>query len=85
LDTLFKDAGIARATADRYVESHKLSLDPKDGKRLTDAISVPTEDEIKAMVMKLTPRIVRVLTTPESIANFLLEMAAALQPSISAP
>jgi hypothetical protein len=77
-------AGIPRATADRYVESHKRFLDRKNGKRLTEAISVPTEDEIKEMVAKLTPRLVRVLTTPESIASFLREMAAALQPSASA-
>ena len=75
--------GIPRATADRYVESHKRFLDRKNGKRLTEAISVPTEDEIKEMVAKLTPRLVRVLTTPESIASFLREMAAALQPSAS--
>jgi hypothetical protein len=76
--------GIPRATADRYVESHKRFLDRKNGNRLTEAISVPTEDEIKEMVAKLTPRLVRLLTTPESIANFLREMAAALQPSAAA-
>jgi hypothetical protein len=76
--------GIPRATADRYVEAHKRFLDRKNGKRLTEAISVPTEDEIKEMVAKLTPRLVRVLTTPESTAKFLREMAAALQPSASA-
>jgi hypothetical protein len=66
------------------VEAHKRLLDRKNGKRLTEAISVPTEDEIKEMVAKLTPRLVRVLTTPESTAKFLREMAAALQPSVSA-
>jgi hypothetical protein len=76
--------GIPRATADRYVESHKRFLDRKNGKRLTEAISVPTEGEIKEMVAKLTPRLVRVLTTPESITKFLREMAAALHPSVSA-
>jgi hypothetical protein len=75
---------VARATADRYVESHKRFLDRKNGNRLTEAISVPTEDEIKEMVAKLTPRLVRVLTTPESITKFLREITAALQPSVSA-
>jgi hypothetical protein len=82
--SFLQGAGIPRATADRCVESHKRSLDRKNGNRLTEAISVPTEDEIKEMVAKLTPRLVRVLTTPESIDKFLREMAAALQPSVSA-
>jgi hypothetical protein len=82
--SFLQGAGIPRATADRYVESHKRSLDRKNGNRLTEAISVPTEDEIKEMVAKLTPRLVRVLTTPESTAKILREMAAALQPSASA-
>jgi hypothetical protein len=80
--TSFLDGeGIPRATADRCVESHKRCLDGKNGKRLSEAISIPTEEEIKKLVVKLTPRLVRVLTTPESIAQFLREMAVALQPS----
>ena len=82
--SFLEGAVIARATADRYVESHKRFLDRKNGNRLTEAISVPAEDEIKEMVAKLTPRLVRVLTTPESISDFLREMAAALQPSVTA-
>jgi hypothetical protein len=82
--SFLQGAGIPRATADRYVESHKRSLDRKNGNRLTEAISVPTEDEIKEMVAKLTPRLVRVLTTQESITKFLQEIAAALQPSVPA-
>lgn len=83
--TSFLDGeGIPRATADRYVESHKRSLDGKNGKRLSEAISVPTEAEIKKMVVKLAPRLVRSLPTPESVAQFLREMTAALQPSDSA-
>ena len=76
--------GIPRATADRYVQSHKRSLVGENEKRLTEAVSVPTEEEIKTMVVKLTPRLVRALPTPESIAQFLCEMTAALQPSASA-
>ena len=72
---------IPRATADRYVESHKRFLDGENGKRLTEAISAPTEEEIKKMVVKLTPRLVLALSTPESIAQFLREMTAALQPA----
>ena len=81
--SFLEGAGIPRATADRYVEAHKRFLDRKNGNCLSEAISVPTEDEIKEMVAKLTPRLVRVLTTPESITKFLREMTAALQPSVS--
>ena len=76
--------GIPRATADRYVQSHKRSLEGNNGKRLTEAISVPTEVKIKTMVAKLMPRLVRALPTPDSIAQFLREMTAALQSSGSA-
>lgn len=82
--SFLQEAGIPRATADRYVESHKLSLNPKNGKRLTKAISVPTEAEIKALAVKLAPRL-RVLTTPESVEKFLQEVAAVLQSPASAP
>ena len=73
--------GIPRATADRYVQSHKRSLEGKTGKRLSEAISIPTEEKIKTMVVKLTPRLLRALPTPETIMQFLREMTAALQPS----
>jgi hypothetical protein len=75
---------IPRATADRYVASYKRSLEGENGKRLTEALSVPTEEEIKKMVVKLTPRLLRALPTPESIVQFIREMTAALQPSNSA-
>ena len=83
--SFLQEAGIPRATADRYVESHKHSLDPKNGNRLTEAISVPTEAEIKAMAVKLAPRLLRVLTTSESTRKFLQEMATALQSSTPTP
>jgi hypothetical protein len=76
--------GIPRATADRYAQFHKRSLEGKTGKRLSEAISIPTEEEIKKMVVRLTPRLVRVLPTQETIAQFLHEMTEALQPSGSA-
>jgi hypothetical protein len=83
--SFLQEAGIPRATADRYVESHKLSLNPENGKRLTEAISVTTEEEIKALAVKLAPRLLRVLTTPESVEKFLQEVAAVLQSPASAP
>lgn len=76
-----RDEDIPRASADRYAKSHKRSLEGENGKRLTEAISTPTEAEIKKMVVKLTPGLLRSLPTPESITQFLREMTAALQPS----
>jgi hypothetical protein len=76
-----RDEGIPRASADRYAKSHKRLLEGDHGKRLTEAISIPTEAEIKKMVVKLTPRLVQALPTPESITQFIREMTAALQPS----
>jgi hypothetical protein len=81
--SFLQEAGIPRATADRYVESHKHSLDPKTSNRLTEAITVPTETEIKAMAVRLAPRLLRVLTTSESTRKFLQEMTAALARSTS--
>jgi hypothetical protein len=72
---------IPRATADRYAQSHKRLLEGDNGKRLTEAIPIPTEAAIKKMVVKLTPGLVRALPTPESVTQFLREMTAALQPS----
>jgi len=72
---------IPRATADRYAKSHKRLLEGDHGKRLTEAIPIPTEAEIKKIVEKLKPGLLRSLPTPESITLFLREMTAALQPS----
>ena len=72
---------IPRATADRYAKSHKRLLEGDHGKRLTEAIPTPTEAEIKKIVVKLKPGLLRSLPTPESITQFLREMTAALQPS----
>jgi hypothetical protein len=74
-----RDEGIPRASADRYAKSHKRLLEGDNGKRLTEAISIPTEAEIKRMVVKLTPGLLRSLPTPESITQFLRAMTAALQ------
>jgi hypothetical protein len=41
--------------------------------------------EVTTLVKKLTPRLIRRLNTPDSIAQFLTKLAAALQPSSSAP
>ncbi len=71
---------IPRVTADRYAKSYKRLLEGDHGKRLTDAIP-PTEAQVKKLVEKLKPGLLRSLPTPESITQFIREMTAALQPS----
>jgi ElaB/YqjD/DUF883 family membrane-anchored ribosome-binding protein len=57
---------LSRATADRYVSRHESLLNPPE-KRLTEAISKPSEDDIRRLVRSLLPRLRRVLTTREWI------------------
>lgn len=80
-----RQENIPRATADRYVEKWKLSKSPKPEKRLTEAFPAPSKEEITQMVKKLTQKLERVLTTPDSIALFMTELAAALQPPTQVP
>ncbi|NYF53920.1 hypothetical protein [Tunturiibacter gelidoferens] len=75
---------IPRATANRYVERWKVSIDPKPEKRLTESFTSPSNEEITQMVRKLKPKLNRRLTSPESVALFMIELAAALQPPKSA-
>jgi hypothetical protein len=74
-----RQANISRTTADRYVEKWKLSTSAKPEKRTSGAFNVPSKEEIADMVKKLRPKLVRVLTTPDSVALFMNELAAALQ------
>jgi hypothetical protein len=78
-----RQANISRTTADRYVEKWKLSTSPKAEKRPSGAFNEPSKEEITDMVKKLRPKLVRVLTTPDSVALFMTELVAALQPSTS--
>ncbi len=74
---------IPRATANRYVEKWKQLLDPKPDKRLTEPFPTPSKEEITQMVKKLKLRLEHRLTTPDSVALFMAELAAALQPPVS--
>jgi len=77
-------AEIPRATADRYVNKWKLSLASVPEKRLTEAITAPTEEEIVNLAKKLKPKLVRVLTTTDSVTLFLEQLAKVLQESTPA-
>lgn len=69
---------LARATADRYVLRHEATLNPPLEKRLTEAVSEPTEDDIRRLVRSLLPRLRRVLTTREWVDWFAEEVALQL-------
>jgi hypothetical protein len=80
-----RQGNIPRATADRYVKKWELSKSPKPEKRLTEAFPAPSKEEIAQMVKKLTPKLERVLTTPDSIALFMADLAAALKSPTTVP
>jgi hypothetical protein len=74
---------LARATADRWAKRHELRVSPKPLIGPGEALYVPTEKDVTALVKKVAPGLIRRLNTPDSIAQFLTELAAALQPSSS--
>ena len=80
-----RSQGMVRATADRWAKRHELRVISQPVIGPHEAICGPTEKDVTALVKKLTPRLIRRLNTPDSIAQFLTELAAALQPSSSAP
>jgi hypothetical protein len=70
---------MSRATADRYVREHETTLAPPPN-RLTDAISEPTEDEVRQFAQKLLPRLRRSLTTQDAVYFFFDELVSHLPP-----
>ncbi len=80
-----REVDIPRTTADRYITKWKLSQAPKPLNRTTGAICEPSKQQIAEMVKKVKVKVEPVLTSPESIAVFMTELAAALQPPIKIP
>ena len=76
-----REVEIPRTTADRYIANWKLSQAPKPLNRTTGAIQEPSKRKIAEMVKKVKMKVEPVLTTPESIAVFMRDLAIALQPS----
>jgi hypothetical protein len=74
-----RQAHIPRTTADRLVTKWQQPV-----KRTTGAFKAPSNAEIGQMVKKLALKLERVLTTPDSVALFMTELAAALQAPESA-
>ena len=70
---------LPRASADRHVATHESRLNPPSEKRLTEAISEPTEDDIRRLVCSLLPRLRRVLTTRDWVDWFAEEVAVQLK------
>jgi len=79
-----RDHNMARPTADRWAKRHELRIIPQAVIGPSEALYVPTEKDVTALVEKVAPGLIRRLTTRDSVAQFLTELAAALQPSSSA-
>jgi hypothetical protein len=80
-NSFLRRENIPRATADRYVERHRRSLEPEPVRCLTEASTGPTEEAVTEMVNRLKPKLTRFLTSPDSIAQFTREIALALRMS----
>jgi hypothetical protein len=66
------------ATADRYVAEHEIRLSPPANNLLSGELVEPTEDDIRQLVLKLSPRLSRVLISQESVHNFVNELLSHL-------
>jgi hypothetical protein len=75
--------GIPDTTAERYIDNWKKSMGLIVGKLPSGALQGPSKEELACLVKTLTAKAKRVLTTDESIAQFLLDIAAALRPAAS--
>lgn len=69
-----RERKIPRATADRYVKEHELTLTPLGENLLTEAISAPTEEDVLRLFRKLLPQMRRVLVTQEAAFTFATEL-----------
>jgi hypothetical protein len=78
-----RDNEIPRATADRYVEKWQRTLTQVVENRFAEPISPPTAEEVTRMVNRMKPKLLRVLTTPDAVEQFLAALGAALQVSRS--
>lgn len=72
-----RENGIPRSTADRYVTEWEQSIAPPVNCP-TEALSVPTQEQIIQLVNKLKPKLTRVLTTPDFVTQFISLLAEAL-------
>jgi len=66
---------IPRATADRYVRQHELTLVLSQEKRLSEAISpAPTDEDVRRLFRKLQSQMQKVLTNQDAAFTFVIEM-----------
>ncbi|WP_263377075.1 hypothetical protein [Granulicella aggregans] len=67
--------GIAKSTADRYVQRWDAAQLPQPEKLLTEERPLPSREDILAFVKKLKPQLMRKLRTPDAASIFLAEIA----------
>jgi hypothetical protein len=76
--SFLRERGIPLSTADSYVKQHEISMAASAGKLSTQEIKAPTKEEVSMLVKKLEPRVTNVLTTPDSVIQFMTELGALL-------
>jgi hypothetical protein len=74
-----RERGIPLSTADRYVKRHEDASGFDEQKLVTEELGEPAPEEVTRMVKKLVSKLTRRLNTPDSIAQFMRELGAALQ------
>jgi hypothetical protein len=69
-----RDHGIPRARADRFVKQHEPTLTPSVDKCLTEAIWVPTDENVGRLFRKVLPEMRRVLVTQDAAFFFVVQL-----------
>lgn len=72
-----REVNIPLSTANRLVLTFEQSLNPSE-KLLSEQLSPPIAEQIAKMVAKLQPKLTRVLTTEDSVTQFMSALGTAL-------
>jgi hypothetical protein len=66
--------GMPRSTADRLVRAHEKTITREQGNCTTEQITEPAEVVARRYLRGLWPKLSRVLTTPEAVEVFVVEL-----------
>lgn len=81
--SFLEQRNIPRATADRLVARHQMSLDP-DANRLTEPVCEPTEAEVQKLFTHMWPKLRRTLRSQQSVELFVHLLTSSHQHSAGA-
>jgi hypothetical protein len=76
--TFLRSHSLPRASADRYVCEHELTLHPLAPNRLSEEVPATVEADVRRFVQSLLPRLYKVLSTNEAVYYFLDELVSHL-------